>query len=449
MVAATQRMLARLIGTGRNPAGAVKTGIAIRRAAAQGRLLIHVGSEREPSIRDLSAFLDTVFAPALAPEGYVLVVAGTAGNWVARTHPDMPGLVRAGILPDLRPILEARATLVLPVLGGTGFSVKTLEALVSGLPVVGTAAAFRGLDPAKSGVRVAELADMAQAIRAVSADRFTRRSSPPAFGFAAYCRTWAGFLSEQLDRPLDLPADLISPAAAPLSIAAAVTEALAPPPVPLQPIPRGRHEVSPAALPVLTGGSFGFYPKASETHWMWSASWYFGFLLDPAARGDTLRLSLTKIRLPDWITEVDMDVFVDGLYHRIRFGRDAQAVDIPLFKTGAAPDEPVLVEILLPDAKRMPPAPGADDTRVLALCLAGIEIADIRAPLMIRYSEFRGMTDRDFITFAFERVLGKVADKDGLDHYATLLSAGTGRRQVIETLARDPDCKHPQGVVVG
>ena len=224
---------------------------------------------------------------------------------------------------------------------------------------------------------------------------------------------------------------------------------MAPPPAALKPIPRGQYEINPKTLKVLTAGWFGFDPRAGEAHWLWTASWYFGFLLEPAARNATLRLNVIKARLPDWAKTIDIDVFIDGVAHRIGLGPDTRVLDIPLFDAGRDSAEPVLVEVFLPDARRVLPKDGSDDSRLLMLNLGGIEVIDIPVPHVLPAQKILGLTDKEFVILAYETVLGKQPDKDGLAHYATVLAQGTGRREVLAAMSQTPDSRYPQGVVLG
>lgn len=100
---------------------------------------LFVGSAHAPNLAAVAALRR--IAPACLP-GLLLLTAGACAA---------PGL-RGGVL-SLGPVpeealraLHALASLaVIPLAGGSGTSLKTLEAMAAGLPVLGTAAAFRGL----------------------------------------------------------------------------------------------------------------------------------------------------------------------------------------------------------------------------------------------------------------------------------------------------------------
>ena len=73
---------------------------------------------------------------------------------------DSPGLVKLGVLPDLRPAYAAAAAVVNPMLIGTGLKIKTIEALGHAKALVTTSVGAEGLeDGAGKAFLVAEGAD--------------------------------------------------------------------------------------------------------------------------------------------------------------------------------------------------------------------------------------------------------------------------------------------------
>jgi sugar transferase (PEP-CTERM/EpsH1 system associated) len=72
----------------------------------------------------------------------------------------IPGVTVTGFVPDVRPYLANAALAVAPFRIARGVQNKVLEAMASGLPVVGTPLAFQGLAVGESdGVRVADTAE--------------------------------------------------------------------------------------------------------------------------------------------------------------------------------------------------------------------------------------------------------------------------------------------------
>jgi hypothetical protein len=56
-------------------------------------------------------------------------------------------VIALGRVENLRPLYAAARLVVVPLLEGTGVSIKTLEAITFGKPVLATAMGLRGLDP--------------------------------------------------------------------------------------------------------------------------------------------------------------------------------------------------------------------------------------------------------------------------------------------------------------
>ncbi len=71
-------------------------------------------------------------------------------------------MVMCGVVPAeaLRALYRVAALAVIPLPEGTGASLKTLEAMAAGLPVLGTAVAFRGL-PVTTGIEAVVEDDLA------------------------------------------------------------------------------------------------------------------------------------------------------------------------------------------------------------------------------------------------------------------------------------------------
>ena len=105
---------------------------------------LFVGSRHDPNIAAV-AVLRTVAATLAArgdPAGIGIVVAGTCADPERNAAFVALGSVDEALLMDLYRSAQAA---VIPLLSGTGSSVKTVEAMAAGLPVIGTAVAFRGL----------------------------------------------------------------------------------------------------------------------------------------------------------------------------------------------------------------------------------------------------------------------------------------------------------------
>jgi glycosyltransferase involved in cell wall biosynthesis len=106
-----------------------------------GAVCLFVGSRYPPNVQAAARLKE--IARAMQPAaGAAFVIAGAcaeagrSGTWAA-----------LGLIDDaaLRLLYQASAIVLIPLPGGTGSSIKTIEAMAAGKPVLGTSAAFRGL----------------------------------------------------------------------------------------------------------------------------------------------------------------------------------------------------------------------------------------------------------------------------------------------------------------
>jgi polysaccharide biosynthesis protein PslH len=122
-----------------------------------GSRILFVGSANPINIHGLDLFVRSALPEIRARvPGCELVIAGRAGQ--ERAWPD--GVSALGEVQDLAPIYAEATVVINPITFGTGFPVKTIEALSHGRPLVTTTAGARGLGPEfKAAVCVAEDAD--------------------------------------------------------------------------------------------------------------------------------------------------------------------------------------------------------------------------------------------------------------------------------------------------
>jgi glycosyltransferase involved in cell wall biosynthesis len=92
---------------------------------------------------------------------FTMLIAGSVGNPLRAALPDIPGLTFAERIDNVRDFYENVRMVVTPLLVGTGVSLKTLEALGFGCPVVTTTVGARGLSVAPG--RDLVVADSAEA----------------------------------------------------------------------------------------------------------------------------------------------------------------------------------------------------------------------------------------------------------------------------------------------
>jgi hypothetical protein len=87
------------------------------------------------------------------PRSVRIAVAGAGAEHLAT---DDSGIVHVGVVPDARLFLQSARVIAIPALAGAGIQMKTLDAIASGVPVVATTLALRGIDDPPATVRVAD-----------------------------------------------------------------------------------------------------------------------------------------------------------------------------------------------------------------------------------------------------------------------------------------------------
>ena len=82
-----------------------------------------------------------------------IAVAGAGADWLRGLH---RGIEVVGLVPDAADFLAESRAVAVPAVAGRGVQVKTLDAIASGLPVVATSTAVRGLSGLPASVTVAD-----------------------------------------------------------------------------------------------------------------------------------------------------------------------------------------------------------------------------------------------------------------------------------------------------
>ncbi len=111
-----------------------------------------------PNVDGVRHFCSAIFPRirAALPDAHFVIV-GRDPVRAVRALASQPGVEVTGTVPDVRPYLAAAAVSVAPLRVARGLQNKILEAMAMGLPVVGTSAAFEGLDAMRhAGGRVAD-----------------------------------------------------------------------------------------------------------------------------------------------------------------------------------------------------------------------------------------------------------------------------------------------------
>jgi glycosyltransferase involved in cell wall biosynthesis len=134
------------------------------------KVAVFMGSRHHPNIEAVHEILR--FAPAIENELFFLVI-GSVGEGFSNTR----NVRFTGHVDKPRDYLAAADVALNPLLSGSGTSLKVLEYLASGIPLISTAIGIRGLQ-LKNGthVKIAEMPDFHEAILAVISDHdFARR----------------------------------------------------------------------------------------------------------------------------------------------------------------------------------------------------------------------------------------------------------------------------------
>ncbi len=80
-------------------------------------------------------------------------VAGKGAEWLREKYPNVK---YEGFVPNAQNFMAQARVLALPILGGSGIQIKTLDALASGSAIVATPHSMRGISFASSMVKIAE-----------------------------------------------------------------------------------------------------------------------------------------------------------------------------------------------------------------------------------------------------------------------------------------------------
>ena len=87
------------------------------------------------------------------PLDFTVEVAGSGSERIAGRH---PGVAARGVVPDARSFLSEARVIAVPGVAGGGLQMKILDAIASGLPVVATSVAARGLRDLPESVAVVD-----------------------------------------------------------------------------------------------------------------------------------------------------------------------------------------------------------------------------------------------------------------------------------------------------
>ena len=129
--------------------------------APEERVLLFLAGRAKHNL-EAASWLEKEVMPKL-DRSHVLLLVGRVSP--ASDAPNGPGrILRQGFVEDLRPIFAASDLALNPVMSGSGSSVKVMDYLGAGLPIVSTPIGARGFDDASGRIRVAEPGEFAEAV---------------------------------------------------------------------------------------------------------------------------------------------------------------------------------------------------------------------------------------------------------------------------------------------
>lgn len=102
----------------------------------------------------LKWFFEAVY-PHL-PKSLSIHVAGKGAEWLAQQYTNVK---YCGFVPDVQAFMAQAKVIAIPSITGGGVQIKTLDAIASGLPIVATPVALRGITEYPSDIKVAEKPD--------------------------------------------------------------------------------------------------------------------------------------------------------------------------------------------------------------------------------------------------------------------------------------------------
>jgi polysaccharide biosynthesis protein PslH len=90
------------------------------------------------------------------PENLSIHVAGKGAEWLSGEYENVH---YCGFVPNVQEFMAQAKAIAIPSVAGGGIQIKTLDAIASGLPIVATPVALRGIFEYPSYIEVAEQPD--------------------------------------------------------------------------------------------------------------------------------------------------------------------------------------------------------------------------------------------------------------------------------------------------
>ena len=166
--------------------------------------LLFIGSNHPPNIDGINYFYQKVFLPFLRPKGISLNIAGKVCN---NLNIEDPKVKKLGFYSgNIGELYSSAKVVIIPILEGSGFSIKTMEAMAFGKPIVTTPKGARGMnidtnpfmivdmkkDPENFAAAISNLLDSPEkrkTLGQIALDQFTKEHS-----FAVYSQRMDRFL---------------------------------------------------------------------------------------------------------------------------------------------------------------------------------------------------------------------------------------------------------------
>ena len=166
--------------------------------------LLFIGSNHPPNIDGINYFYQKVFLPFLRPKGISLNIAGKVCN---NLNIEDPKVKKIGFYNgNIADLYSSTKVIIIPILEGSGLSIKTMEAMAFGKPIVTTPKGARGMnidakpfmivdmkkDPESFAAAISNLLDSPEkrkTLGQIALDQFTTEHS-----FAVYSQRMDRFL---------------------------------------------------------------------------------------------------------------------------------------------------------------------------------------------------------------------------------------------------------------
>ena len=117
--------------------------------------LLFVGSNHPPNINGINYFYQKVFLPFLRPKGITLSIAGKVCE---NLNIEDPKVKKMGFYKgNIGEMYSSAKIVIVPILEGSGFSIKTMEAMAFGKPIVTTPKGARGMNIESKPFMIADM----------------------------------------------------------------------------------------------------------------------------------------------------------------------------------------------------------------------------------------------------------------------------------------------------